>query len=392
MQKSCKGEHRMIDKRNNEVVAFGPVSVANVGPCYDVLGYCLDHLGDFVKATKTDKHQEARLVHVYDLLNTGIDRIPYEDNCVQIVASKIWSDHYENIPEPKYGIDLTLYKAIPIISGFGSSAASSVATAKAMFTLMKINDDKGNFPQVANPLIYTENKVTNGHYYPDNIVPSYFGGFNVISPGICDELEVIDFLTVILWQDIKLDTGTQRNAINQFLAAEVLVPELALEYQLEKILGYIRYHTHCAARIVYGLSNGDLNMAGQAISGLRSTYFALPGKLKNEVSEYNLLEFVRSPRIDSYNNIKTAAIEAGAYGCAICGSGPSIFAITDDEKKASDIKSAMLVACGKRDAKWLISRVNLKGAQIIENLKQWILEQKVNHNFWDNVDTEALEH
>ena len=50
----------------NDITAFGPASVANVGPCYDVLGYCIDHIGDFVGATRTNAHQEVRLVEVID--------------------------------------------------------------------------------------------------------------------------------------------------------------------------------------------------------------------------------------------------------------------------------------------------------------------------------------
>ena len=36
-----------------------------------------------------------------------------------------------------------------------------------------------------------------------------------------------------------------------------------------------------------------------------------------------------------------AAHESGAYGCSICGSGPSIFGITDSEKKAFAVTDAM---------------------------------------------------
>jgi len=37
----------------------------------------------------------------------------------------------------------------------------------------------------------------------------------------------------------------------------------------------------------------------------------------------------RAPLIPHFDDIKRAALDAGAFGCSISGSGPTIFAITD---------------------------------------------------------------
>lgn len=366
-----------IDK--NEVIAFAPASVANVGPCYDSLGYCLDHLGDFVKATRTLEHKETKLTKVHELFSSGIADIPYGENCVQIVASELWSDIKERYPKFDYGIDLELFKGMPIKSGLGSSAASGVATVKAILNLLGVEGDF-EFNQIANPLISTENQVTHGHFYPDNIVPSYFGGFKIISRDYCDEVDVKEFYTVILWQDIKLDTGSQREAINNFIKEEVLSPEISSDFQLEKFLGFIRYQAYCAARIIYGFCTDNtegIDIAGAAIG-------------QKEVSEYNLLEVVRGTTIDHFPEIKGAAIDAGAAGCAICGSGPSIFAISHNLDKVNQIKDAMISASGSSKARWLISSLNKKGAQVVDNIGDWIHEHKVNHNFWDAINQDEV--
>ncbi|MGZ8832934.1 MAG: homoserine kinase, partial [Thermoanaerobaculia bacterium] len=51
----------------------------------------------------------------------------------------------------------------------------------------------------------------------------------------------------------------------------------------------------------------------------------------------------RAPLIPHFHEIKRAALEAGALGCSISGSGPTIFAITtdNDARVAEAMRSAM---------------------------------------------------
>jgi homoserine kinase len=51
---------------------------------------------------------------------------------------------------------------------------------------------------------------------------------------------------------------------------------------------------------------------------------------------------VRAPLIPNFREIKKAALDAGAIGCSISGSGPTIFAITTDG--ANECASAMKAA------------------------------------------------
>jgi homoserine kinase len=65
--------------------------------------------------------------------------------------------------------------------------------------------------------------------------------------------------------------------------------------------------------------------------------------------------------------VKQAALSAGAYGCSISGSGPSMFAVTNSERSALKIAAAMrktfLNAAGVKSEAY-ISRINKSGAKI----------------------------
>lgn len=146
----------------DKIMAFGPASVANIGPFYDVMGYCLDYLGDVVTVEKTNDHKSVELIesdgpYNIDLLN---ENVPANLNCA-----------YDQ--ELDFGINLSLYKGMPTQSGLGSSAASCVAAAKAVYTLLDLESNVST-TEIANKMMKGEGAIAN-HYYPDNIVPSYWG-------------------------------------------------------------------------------------------------------------------------------------------------------------------------------------------------------------------------
>lgn len=349
----------------NEVTVFAPVSIGNVGPCYDVLGYCLEYPGDFVKAIKTDKHRDVRLVEVYGPFAKDLkkEKVATRKNAVQIVAEVIWNDN-NYVKKPDYGVDLVLHKYTPTRSGLGSSAVSCVATTKAMLELLGIEQRLSKF-QISEIMIKGERRVS-GHWYPDNVVPSYFGGFYIISHTWLDEVDSSDFYTVVLLQNIKKDTKKQRDIIDKHFANLIDNPDIPTPDKIEQIMNYLRFQSRSAARIVNGFVSHNLVNSGTAISE----------------SEFNFLEEVRGPTIKNYYKIKKVARDAGAYGCSMSGSGPSIFAITKDLDSAMRIKDAMLSVSNKGRTYWLISRMNRKGCELIDDMQSWISKNKKLHNFW----------
>ena len=40
------------------IVSFAPATIANVGPCFDIMGYALNYAGDFAEVSKVDGPQK----------------------------------------------------------------------------------------------------------------------------------------------------------------------------------------------------------------------------------------------------------------------------------------------------------------------------------------------
>ncbi len=57
-----------------------------------------------------------------------------------------------------------------------------------------------------------------------------------------------------------------------------------------------------------------------------------------------IIEPQRAAAVSCFDSVKTAAIRAGALGCSLSGSGPSIFALCR-ERDATNLASAMEQAC-----------------------------------------------
>jgi homoserine kinase len=76
---------------------------------------------------------------------------------------------------------------------------------------------------------------------------------------------------------------------------------------------------------------------------------------------------VRSKSILGFSEIKNAAMKAGALGCSISGSGPSLFALSKSKSTANIVGQAMKDACNKEgiNSNIYISEINKGGARVI---------------------------
>ena len=353
-----------------KIIAFGPASVANVGPFYDSMGFCLGHLGDFVIAEKNPSHCEVALLedvqgkYGWQLAK---DEVKPETNCALQAAQCL----FEKIDKRKrFGIDLTLIKNMPTKSGLGSSAASCVASVKAVMALMGITPKELGEDLVKDALIWGERTITN-HTYPDNVVPSFFGGFHITSELWHQRVRTPDFYSVI-FMDGAASTPEQRVKVDNHFK-EILESRSNREQNVRNILGYIRTQASYGARTVHALLEGDLATFGKCMS----------------LSASNFLEESRGGGIEKYYAKKRFLMEQGALGCTISGSGPSIVCVVPDEKSALNLRDKF-IACGDFKPKngdklqWLISRINTKGSEIVDDLDEWIGRNSSYHNFWSD--------
>ena len=122
----------------DKIIVFAPATVGNVGPCYDIMGYALDYVGDFVTLEKVEKKDR-------DIIWGGIDgpyindldEDDYRNNAAWVVADKIWKD-FADLDSLDFSLFLKLHKYLPVGSGIGSSAASSVAAAFAITRILNL--------------------------------------------------------------------------------------------------------------------------------------------------------------------------------------------------------------------------------------------------------------
>jgi homoserine kinase len=71
--------------------------------------------------------------------------------------------------------------------------------------------------------------------------------------------------------------------------------------------------------------------------------------------------------IPGFDKIKEASMKAGALGCSISGSGPTIFALSDSKDKAERIASAMsdVFTSLKLESEHYVSAINKSGPRVL---------------------------
>ena len=80
-----------------------------------------------------------------------------------------------------------------------------------------------------------------------------------------------------------------------------------------------------------------------------------------------VIEPYRSQLIPYFKEVKMAALNAGALGCGISGSGPSIFSLSKGIKDASNVEVAMNNVYRKTNIKFdtYVCKINTKGIKIL---------------------------
>ena len=306
-----------------EVKVFAPATIANVACGFDVLGLALDYPGDQAIVRKTSSNKVV-ITACHNAENLPLDA----DKNVAGVAVQALLDKLGS----KQGFEIELTKGVKPGSGIGSSAASSAAAVVAANHLL------GN-PFTRKELVafaMEGEKCATGVAHADNVAPSICGGFTLVRS--YDPLDII-----------KIESPSE-------LWATVIHPQLEVK-------------TRDARRVLKG--GIDLKKAitqwgnvGGLIAGLYSKDYDLIGRSLVDV----VIEPIRSILIPGYESVKKASMEAGALGCSISGSGPSIFALSKGEENAQKVKAAMGEIYKEYgvDYEIHVSQVNSEGAKIIE--------------------------
>ena len=306
----------------NEIKLFSPATVANVSCGFDVLGFCLDSIGDEMVIRKSvEKGIRITKIEGYDL------PFEVEKNVAGVSALAMYE-----AAKPDCGFEIEIYKHIKPGSGVGSSSASAVGSVYGMNVLL------------GNPYSKTEltafamkgEAVASQSEHADNIAPALFGGFTLVKS--LDSLEVLqiptpsDLFAVVIHPQIEIKTSDARKILPKTIALKDAITQW---------------------------SN-----VGSLIHGLHTNNYDLISRSLKDV----VVEPFRSQLIPGFESIKKTALSYGALGTGISGSGPSVFSLCKSKTSALDVEKAIRETYEKQNIPFeiYVSKINLNG---IKHLK-----------------------
>lgn len=312
-----------ITNRMKSVKAFAPATVANVCCGFDILGFAVDAPGDEVKVTLRNDSE----IKIKEIIGDE-GKLPFE---VEKNTASVAIISFLKKIESKQGVDIELVKNLPLGSGMGSSAASGVAA------LIAINHLMGN-PLTRNQLVphaMEAERIACGAAHADNVAPSLLGGFVLVRD--YDPLDVIKIEAV------------------ENLYCTLVHPHL--ELKTEDSRKVLRHSVTLKDAIT---QSG--NIAGLMIGLLKPDYHLISRSLKDVIAEP-----MRSVFIPGFNNLRQIAMEAGALGFGISGSGPTVFALSQSETKAQQVAEAIQVEFLRHQLNTdpYVSKVNQEGAKVL---------------------------
>ena len=278
-----------------EIKIFCPATIANLNCGFDVMGLCLDGIGDEMIIRKVSE----KGIRITKIIGADLP-LETEKNVAGVAGMALL-----NATQTDFGFEIEIHKKIKAGSGIGSSSASA---AGAVFG---INELLGR-PFTKHELVYFAMKgevVASGSEHADNVAPCVLGGFTLVRG--YNPLDVIriespsEIYAVVLHPHIEVKTSDSR---------AVLKPEVSLKNAITQW--------------------GNL---GGLIAGLYTKDYRLIGRSLQDV----IVEPARKHLIPNFDDVKNAALESGALGSGISGAGPSIFALCKGEPIATVVADNM---------------------------------------------------
>lgn len=307
--------------QNNEIKIFSPATVANVSCGFDVLGFCLDTIGDQMVVRKTSKKG------VFITKIEGYD-LPFETekNVAGVSALALYND-----AQPDFGFEIEIYKNIKPGSGIGSSSASASGSVFAMNELLGRPYTK---MQLTNFAMKGE-ALASGCEHADNIAPGIFGGFALVK-----NLSPLDVLQLPTPEDLYATIIHPQIEIKTSEARAILPKDVSLKNAITQWANL--------GGLVHALHTNDYELIKRSLKDV-------------------IIEPYRSQLIPHFSEVKTAALDAGALGCGISGSGPSLFALSKGIKTANQVENAMRTIYKDSGIEFytFVSKINVQGMKIL---------------------------
>lgn len=311
-----------IMKKNIRI--FAPATVANVSCGFDILGFAVNQPGDEVVLKTT----ETPGISIKEITGDS-GKLSYDpDMNTAGVAIKALLAYLNS----NQGFEITLHKKMPFSSGLGSSAASAVAGVFAANELLGRPLPKKDLL----PFAIEAERIACGSPIADNVAASLLGGFVLIRD--YDPLDVVgidtpdDLYCTLLHPQIEIKTLDARNILKK----EILLKNAIRQW-------------------------GNV---GGLIAGLMKSDYDLISRSMHDV----IIEPIRSMLIPGFDDAKNAAIETGALGAGISGSGPSIFALSKGKATAEAVSGKMKAVYDQLEIESavFVSEINRQGPMVLD--------------------------
>ncbi|WKV12733.1 homoserine kinase [Marivirga harenae] len=301
-----------------KIKVFAPATIANVGPGYDIIGLALEGVGEYLEMELLDSDE----IIIHPIPNYPDLPLSPEENIAGIVAKAML-----NQLEVKLGLSIRIEKEVKQGSGLGSSGCTAAATAFAVNELM--DNPFSTLELVAFAMI--GEKATSGKAHADNVAAALMGGFCIIK-----SYNPLEILSIPFPKDLQIVVAHPQIEVKTADSKKILKKEMALPDVITQ-MGNI-------AALIAGMTTSNYDWIKSGMHDL-------------------IAEPIRSYLIPGFAQAKSLAIEAGALGCSISGSGPSIFAFCENEHQAKEIGDAwkQFYADLEIDSKIYLSKINPRG-------------------------------
>ncbi|MDP4989289.1 MAG: homoserine kinase [Polaribacter sp.] len=306
----------------NYLKIFSPATVANVSCGFDSLGFAIDTVGDEMTFTKTTE----KGVKITEITGANLP-FDVDKNAASAVVKKMLLESNAD-----FGISITIHKGFSPGSGLGSSAASA---AGAAFGANQFLQNRFSELELTKYAMFGE-EVACGSQIADNVAAATYGGFVLVRS--YNPLEIIklpvpnELRLVAIHPQIEVKTKDAR----EVLPKEILLKDAVTQWA---------------------------NVGG-LIAGLYANNYELIGHSLVDI----IVEPARKNLIPLFDVVKQNAINAGALGAGISGSGPTIFALCKGDVIAKKVFEAIQHNYKNTgiEATAFISKVNNEGIKILE--------------------------
>lgn len=288
--------------KNPTTTAFAPASIGNVSLGFDLLGAALQPvdgsaLGDVVSVANASDAKDSLVVD-----GRFANKLPADSKanivfrCLDFFRAKALEKGVAVGP-----MTMTLAKNLPIGSGLGSSASSIVAAFAALNAHF---NDLFSQDTLLIMMGECEGQISGSVHY-DNVAPSYLGGLTLmtgLASPVCQSLPFIkDWYWTVCYSGLSVSTAAARDILPKTIS---LSDTLIFGKQLSVFVNAL--HTQDAS---------------------------LAAKMMNDV----IAEPHRKSLLPYFDEAREFAANNGALAFGISGSGPTVFAVTNNQDNANEI-------------------------------------------------------